>query len=180
MAENTVTAYISLGSNKGDRHAFLTSAVRMLAENGFTLTRFSSIYETAPVECAADAPSFLNAVIEGEWTGTATTLVAMALRVEQQLGRQRSVERNAPREIDIDVLLCGEETCATPDVHVPHPRMHTRLFVLAPLCELAGERRHAPTGETYAALRDRCRASEASKVRLCAPPHALTQSSFCR
>lgn len=175
MVNTPAKAYISLGSNLGNRTAALKSAVTVLQREGLGITRVSCVYETAPVECADETPLFLNAVIEGEWDGTAEELLHTALAVEKEYGRTRS-EKNAPRTLDIDILLYGNETCDTADVTIPHPRMHERLFVLAPLCELAGEETHPAMEKTYKELRDMCRTVTHQSVALYAPPSALTES----
>lgn len=133
------TAYVGLGANLGDRLATLRAAVRELGELG-SVTGVSSLYETAPVGFQ-EQPPFLNAVVALRTSLDATSLVRRLLDIEAGLGRTRSF-RNAPRTIDLDLLLLGDSVVATDDVETPHPRLHDRAFVLAPLAELAPDARH--------------------------------------
>lgn len=130
-------AFIALGSNLGDRQAHLDRAVlRVRAETGIRLVRVSSYYETAPVGGPAGQGAYLNAVAEVETILTPDTLLRRLLDIEEQLGRVRS-ERNAPRTLDLDVLLYDEVVRSAPDPILPHPRLHERRFVLVPLAEIA-------------------------------------------
>ena len=130
-------AYISLGSNLGDRAGNLLLAIRGMLEAGLVVQRLSGIYETEPVENLAQ-PTFLNMVAEldGGSLPRSEQLMARLLRVEYALGRTRT-EVMGPRTIDLDLLLRGAETSSTPFLTLPHPRMHLRRFVMTPLAELA-------------------------------------------
>ncbi len=131
------TAYIALGSNLGDRRAYLERAVEALRGlGGVTLTRLSSLYETAPVGGPPGQGPYLNAVAEVRTDLPAEALLRALLDVESQLGRVRQ-ERDGPRTIDLDLLLYGDLVVAGPELTVPHPRLHERLFVLRPLAEVA-------------------------------------------
>jgi 2-amino-4-hydroxy-6-hydroxymethyldihydropteridine diphosphokinase len=135
-------AYVGLGSNLGDRAGNLLLAVRGMLEAGFTVTRLSSIYETEPVGVVREQPLFLNMVAELRVTFfSPEQTLARLLRVEYALGRRREV-RHGPRTIDLDLLLYGGERSATEFLQLPHPRLHERRFVLAPLGELAPELSH--------------------------------------
>jgi 2-amino-4-hydroxy-6-hydroxymethyldihydropteridine diphosphokinase len=125
---------IALGSNLGDRVAHLSEAVRRLA---LPVSAKSSIYETAPVECADDDPPFANAVIEIEYDGTPEQLLARTQAVEIAMGRPANHPKNAPRTIDLDILYCGDTTIDIPDLTLPHPRLGARRFVLVPLAEIS-------------------------------------------
>jgi 2-amino-4-hydroxy-6-hydroxymethyldihydropteridine diphosphokinase len=134
MSSLPVRAFVGLGGNLGDAHATLVSAVQALAGLPHTaLRRHSSCYRSAPVD--ASGPDFVNAVAEIETTLPADDLLAGLRAIEQRHGRQRST-RNAPRTLDLDLLLYGDACIATPALTVPHPRMHERAFVLLPLAEL--------------------------------------------
>jgi 2-amino-4-hydroxy-6-hydroxymethyldihydropteridine diphosphokinase len=129
-------AYVSLGSNLGDRAGHLLLAVRGMFAAGLDVIRLSSIYETQPVEYA-DQPDFLNMVVElrGSTLPPPEQMLSRMLRVEYALGRKRSVPLG-PRTIDLDLLLYKDETRDTEFLMLPHPRMHLRRFVLTPLNEI--------------------------------------------
>ena len=129
-------AYIALGSNLGDRYATLRAAVhRLRAEPGLRLIASSEVYETAPVDCPPDSGAYLNSVVAVETERSPENLLQLLLHIEHTFGRVRS-ELNAPRTLDLDLLLYGDRIINTPDLVIPHPRMHERLFVLVPLAEL--------------------------------------------
>jgi 2-amino-4-hydroxy-6-hydroxymethyldihydropteridine diphosphokinase len=132
------TAYIALGSNLGDRWETLSAAVRRLrAEPGLRVLAASEFYETAPVNCPPGSGAFLNAVVAVETDRPPEDLLQLLLRVERQFGRIRS-EPNSPRTLDLDLLLYGDQIINTPELTIPHPRMHERPFVLVPLAEIYG------------------------------------------
>jgi 3-oxoacyl-[acyl-carrier protein] reductase len=132
-----VTAYIALGSNLGERRGNLDSALSQLrARPGVEVTRASTYHETDPVGGPAGQGKYLNAVAELRTTLSPTELLAMLLEIEAVLGRVRA-ERFGPRTLDLDLLLYGTEIVQTAELTVPHPRMHERMFVLAPLVEIA-------------------------------------------
>jgi 2-amino-4-hydroxy-6-hydroxymethyldihydropteridine diphosphokinase len=127
-------AFLGLGSNLGDRLANLQGAVDVLAAHPDIVVRRSSrIYETAPI--GPDQPDFLNAVVEVDTELEPVDLLAACACVERELHRVREI-RWGPRTIDVDVLTYDERVIDTPELVVPHPRMHERAFVLVPLLEL--------------------------------------------
>jgi 2-amino-4-hydroxy-6-hydroxymethyldihydropteridine diphosphokinase len=132
-------AYLSVGSNVGNREQNLREAIRRASAFG-RIVAVSSFYETEPVE-VTDQPWFLNCVIALEATAQPAQLMAELLRIEQEMGRKR-VKEKGPRSIDIDILLFGEVVVNTPELTIPHPSMANRRFVLAPLAEIAPELRH--------------------------------------
>ena len=142
MAE---TAYLSLGSNLGDRAANLRAAVAQLGAAG-RLLAVSALYETQPVD-VPDQPWFLNCVAAIETDQTPRELLQLALRVEAAMGRLR-MRSQGPRNIDIDVVLFGECVVEETGLKIPHPAMHLRRFVLEPLVEIAPEVRHPGLGKT--------------------------------
>jgi 2-amino-4-hydroxy-6-hydroxymethyldihydropteridine diphosphokinase len=130
-----VTAYIALGANLGDRHATLQQAMQALgAMAGSGAMRSSRFYRSAPVD--AGGPDYLNAVAELTTALTAPDLLRALQALENAAGRQRPY-RNAPRTLDLDLLLYGDARIDSAQLSVPHPRMWERAFVLVPLAELA-------------------------------------------
>jgi 2-amino-4-hydroxy-6-hydroxymethyldihydropteridine diphosphokinase len=125
------TAYVGLGANLGDREAAIRRAAGLLGAR-----RLSTIRETEPWGLA-DQPAFLNAVAELETELPPRAVLDRLLAIERGLGRTRDGPRWGPRAIDLDLLLYGGETVDEPDLAVPHPLLHERLFVLEPLAELA-------------------------------------------
>jgi 2-amino-4-hydroxy-6-hydroxymethyldihydropteridine diphosphokinase len=143
------TAYIALGANLGDRLTTLREAVRRLGTLGQIVT-VSSLYETAPVGYL-DQPPFLNAVVRLETSLSSADLMRALLAIEREMGRTRQF-RNAPRTLDLDLLLMDDFVLDTPGLMVPHPRMHERAFVLAPLAEIAPGLTHPVLARTMADL----------------------------
>ncbi|KQV78764.1 2-amino-4-hydroxy-6-hydroxymethyldihydropteridine diphosphokinase [Rhizobacter sp. Root1221] len=131
----TVTAYVGLGANLGQAAAALEAAVDALARlPGTHLAARSPVYRTAPVD--ATGPDFLNAVVALDTDLPPGELLAALHALEQAHGRERS-HRNAPRTLDLDLLLHGPAQIDTPELTVPHPRLHERAFVLVPLADIA-------------------------------------------
>ena len=132
-----VTAYIALGANLGDAAATVQQALRGLATLPQTrLLRASSLYRTAPID--SSGPDYINAVVQIQTTRTAPHLLCALQAIEQLAGRVRS-RRNAPRTLDLDILLFGAARIESPSLQIPHPRMWERAFVLYPLAEIAPE-----------------------------------------
>ncbi len=131
--------YLSLGSNLGDRAASLNTAIEKLSSLGIVAS-VSDFYETEPME-VRDQPWFLNCAVKLETEKTAAEVLAGILDIESSMGRHRT-QKKGPRTIDIDILLFGASIIQTESLTVPHPAMHERRFVLAPLAEIAPDAMH--------------------------------------
>ncbi len=155
-----VTAYVALGSNLGDRAAYLAAAVGALRTwPGIDAVRASPVYETAAhtLRPGEAQPAYLNAVAELTTRLGPEELLAACLTIERQHGRDRSRGRWAPRTLDLDLIAYGHETLATPGLVLPHPRLAERRFVLQPLADLAPNLRlPPPLDATAAELLARC------------------------
>lgn len=145
------TAYLSLGSNLGERSAYLEEAITRLQAGGARVVRRSSTYETEPQDYL-DQPRFLNMAVEVETDLSPRELLALIQEIEAGLERQRTIPKG-PRTIDLDILFYGDVVMATEDLEIPHPRIAQRQFVLDPLNEIAPELRHPVTGKTVSELR---------------------------
>jgi 2-amino-4-hydroxy-6-hydroxymethyldihydropteridine diphosphokinase len=139
------TAYLSLGSNLGDRAANLHTALSNLEVTGRLLT-ISALYETQPVD-VPNQPWFLNCVAAIETNMTPKELLQLVLQVETSMGRLRLSDKGV-RKIDIDVVLFGNRIVDETALKIPHPEMHRRRFVLEPLVEIAPDARHPVLGKT--------------------------------
>ena len=134
------TAYLSLGSNIGDRAHNITHALEQLASHSERLVKQSSLYETEPVELR-EQDWFLNCVVEVETNLRPQELMQVLLRIERSMGRERTVPKG-PRIIDVDILLFGSERVHESHLEIPHPRMTDRRFVLVPFSEIAPDAVH--------------------------------------
>lgn len=132
-------AYLSLGANQGDRRANLESAIEQLRELGNVIA-VSSFYETEPVGVTRQ-DWFLNCAVALETEEMPRQFLAHLLAIEKTMGRRRTQEKG-PRNIDIDIVLFGNAVVKTGALVIPHPAMHERRFVLAPLAEIAPDARH--------------------------------------
>jgi len=159
-----VKAYVGLGSNLGDRAAYLLLGLSALSRLPKThLLRLSPVYETDPV--GPPQPPYLNMVAELETELSPKGLLAEMLGVEKALGRERR-ERWGPRTLDLDLLLYGDLVLEEAGLSVPHPRLHERAFVLVPLLDLLPEGRHPLLGQSFAEL---LASLDASSVRPLVP-----------
>jgi 2-amino-4-hydroxy-6-hydroxymethyldihydropteridine diphosphokinase len=138
--------FLGLGSNLGDRAAYLERALSALKAPDLQIVRVSPVYETAPVGLT-DQPAFLNAVAEGLTSISAERLLHRCDCVEQAFKRRRDIP-NGPRTIDIDILLYGDESIRSSELDVPHPRYRERRFVLQPLADLEPGLRDPETQRT--------------------------------
>lgn len=148
MVEKKV--YLSLGSNVGDRSKNLRAAIDELPHAGVAVARVSSFYETEPVDFR-EQPWFLNCAVEVETHFEAIILLRALREIETKMGSKKVVEKG-PRLIDMDILLYGSETIDTPELQVPHPRMHLRRFVLVPLAEIAPTLKHPSWTKTVSEM----------------------------
>src|SRR5467141_1043128 len=148
MSEKTV--YLSLGSNIGDRERNLRAAIDELPHAGVAVKKVSSFYETEPVDLR-EQPWFLNCAAEVETHFDPIMLLRALREIETKMGSKKLVAKG-PLLIDMDILLYGAETIDTPELQVPHPRMHLRRFVLVPLAEIAPEAVHPSLKKTVKQL----------------------------
>jgi 2-amino-4-hydroxy-6-hydroxymethyldihydropteridine diphosphokinase len=147
---NSVLAAVALGSNLGDRNAHLDHAISRLGDILDDI-RVSRFYDTVPVGAPGPQPLFLNAAAVGLTTMAAREVLGTLLAIEQERGRERPYQ-NAPRSLDLDLILFGDAIIDEPGLIVPHPRFRERRFVLEPLAEIAPDLRDPVTGQTVAAL----------------------------
>jgi len=147
---DTVTVYLGLGSNLGNREENLDMALKLLSQR-MRLGRVSSIYDTEPIG-NTDQPRFLNIACEVFTRLSPEGLLALAKGIEVKMGRRG--KSGEPRTIDIDILLYGDIVINTPDLVIPHPGMAERSFVLVPLAEIAPERVHPVSWEKIMDMRD--------------------------
>ena len=138
-----ITAYLSLGSNLGDREKNLQVAREYILRNFYDV-RFSKVYESEPVELL-DQPWFLNQITELRTDWPSETLLEWAQRLEKRMGRQRTIPKG-PRTLDIDILLYGKKVQTEQTLILPHPRLFHRRHVLVPLVELVPALRLPPKG----------------------------------
>ncbi|TET68251.1 MAG: 2-amino-4-hydroxy-6-hydroxymethyldihydropteridine diphosphokinase [Dehalococcoidia bacterium] len=143
-----VMVYLGLGSNVGGRQENLDKALEFLSQR-LRMGKVSSIYDTEPVG-NADQPRFLNLVCQAYTRLEPTALLALVKGIENKLGR--TGKSGAPRTIDIDILLYGEQVIETPELVIPHPKMTGRAFVLVPLDEIAPDLVHPVSGKPFKEL----------------------------
>jgi 2-amino-4-hydroxy-6-hydroxymethyldihydropteridine diphosphokinase len=155
MSATEQRAYVGLGANLGDARGQVLDAVEALAGTpGVRLVARSSLYRSAPVD--AGGPDYVNAVAAIDTTLAPLDLLHAMQSIEDRFGRERPYV-NAPRTLDLDLLLHGTVACRTPELTVPHPRLHLRAFVLRPLAELAPRLQipaHGPVEALLAAVHD--------------------------
>ena len=129
------SAFIGIGSNIGDRHGNCKSSIdHILSDDRAEFSALSSFYLTSPVSPVPQG-DFLNCVLQIRWGGSALELLELLRRVEEALGRVRDVPQG-PRVIDLDILLMDDLVVESPELTVPHPRLHQRKFTLVPILEI--------------------------------------------
>jgi 2-amino-4-hydroxy-6-hydroxymethyldihydropteridine diphosphokinase len=132
-------AFIALGSNLGDSRKIILDALARLQKLSDAPIIKSSLWQTSPVGCPPGSPKFLNAVVAFDPLADETpeSLLEKLQALEKEFGRQTKKVLNEPRPLDLDLIAFGTEARSLPDLILPHPRAHTRRFVLQPLCEIA-------------------------------------------
>jgi 2-amino-4-hydroxy-6-hydroxymethyldihydropteridine diphosphokinase len=148
--------FLCIGTNLGNRESNLKEAVVMIREHIGRVLNYSSVYETAPWGFDTEN-NFLNMVIRVETSQAPDELMKKIFMVESMLGRIRKEERYSSRVIDIDILLYEDQVIAQNGLRIPHPLMHVRRFVLAPLCEIAPQTQHPVLKTTIQSLLDNCK-----------------------
>ncbi len=164
-------AYIGFGSNLGDSRGTFEQAVSALQETaGVEITRISHLYETEPEGLRDGGGEFLNAVIRVETSLSAAEIMAAIGSIEQRLGKSVAHRSDLSRVIDLDLLLYGDSRVSLSGLEVPHPRMHTRAFVLVPLSEIAPDAFHPLSGRTVEELKNDLPGKDLDGVRVYQDP----------
>ena len=149
-----VDGYIGIGSNLGQPDFEVRRAISYLPTQGIRIIHCSSLYQTEPLD-TTENDWFINAVALVTFNGKPRDLLHMCLEMETSRGRKRKFN-NAPRALDLDILLLGDLVQSDKDLTIPHPRMHERRFVLEPMVQIAPNVTHPVLGETMQILLERC------------------------
>ncbi|MDP2277276.1 MAG: 2-amino-4-hydroxy-6-hydroxymethyldihydropteridine diphosphokinase [Nitrospirota bacterium] len=139
-------AYISIGSNLGDREENCRQAIKLIEKNGIAVRKQSRMYETEPWGIK-DQPKFINMAIEVETDKEPEELLRILKEIEKEIGRTETVKWG-PRIVDLDILFYDDLILKIPSIEIPHPLLHEREFVLKSLCEIAPDKKHPVTGTT--------------------------------
>jgi len=142
--------FIGIGSNLGNREEYCRNAINLLMDSGISVLKRSAMIETKPWG-VTDQPEFMNMVIEIETSLKPDELLILLKKTERAVGRTDTV-RWGPRVIDLDILLYDDSVIKTPDLEIPHPRIHEREFVLRPLAEIAPDAVHPVLGKSFQEL----------------------------
>jgi 2-amino-4-hydroxy-6-hydroxymethyldihydropteridine diphosphokinase len=149
-------AFLGLGGNMGDRLENLRKALTLLEHTCGEIAEKSSVYETEA--WGSDSKNnYLNQVVKLITSADVDTLLQKMLKIELELGRKRDAFQNSDRTLDLDILLFNEEIINLNHIHIPHPRMHLRKFVLVPLCEIEPKLTHPVFKENIATLLKKCK-----------------------
>ncbi len=154
MRPKMTTAYLSVGSNLGDRETNLNDALFRLRQGGAVPKQVSDIFETEPFGFR-DQPWFLNMAVEIETGLSPRALLDLCRKTEAAMGRVRTFQ-DAPRTLDLDILLYSDQILDEPDLIIPHPRMLDRRFVLAPLAQIAADLGHPVARKSISVLLASC------------------------
>lgn len=152
---NMESVYLGIGSNLGDRESNLRNAVEKLGEYAGKILKVSSVYETEPWGFKSDE-KFLNMVVELETSLKPSGLLGRLLMIESMMGRLREGKQYSSRIIDIDILFYGNLGCYTKALEIPHPKLHERKFVLAPLAEIVPDLVHPVLKKSITQLLSEC------------------------
>ena len=168
MNQHSHTACIAFGSNLGDPLETLRRALPMIEEAVGPLLKLSSLYETKALTLRGEThPNYVNAVLQVSTNLAPETILMELLRIEHELGRDRSPDKRwEPRTIDLDLLFVGSTVMSTPSLKLPHPEMAKRDFVIEPLAEIAGDFIHPILGESMTDLKAALLASDAERFVL--------------
>jgi 2-amino-4-hydroxy-6-hydroxymethyldihydropteridine diphosphokinase len=157
------TTFLALGSNIGSRSNNLRAALKALSTQ-VHLTAVSPVYDATPMY-VSDQPRFLNMAVRGDTDLPIPGLLAFIKDLERKLGRTPS-RRFGPRMIDIDILFYGSETTQSPDIVIPHPGLHERIFVLRPLADIAPNWVHPRSGDTVVEMLAVIKDNQAELIKL--------------
>jgi 2-amino-4-hydroxy-6-hydroxymethyldihydropteridine diphosphokinase len=161
-AEFQKLAFVALGSNLGDSRKIILGAMARLQNFSDAPILKSSLWQTSPVDCPPDSPKFVNAVVglTPQKNETPESLLKKLRELEKEFGREPKTVLNEPRPLDLDLIAFGSEIRNSPELILPHPRVHLRRFVLQPLSEIAPELILPGQGKTVFQLLDELKNGE--------------------